>query len=96
VRHRLRAGESVFVPRTAAHAWAARGGGPARVLEVYQPAGRMEQFFREVGRYTDPPLHEALSVDEMVRLFDAHGMCLLGPGLGWDEGAAPPAAASRP
>ena len=90
-RHRLRAGESVFVPRKAAHAWAARGGGPARVLEVYQPGGRMEQFFREVGRYTDPPLQEALSVDEMVRLFDAYGMCLLGPGLAWDEGAAPPA-----
>ena len=88
-RLRLGRGESVFVPRTVAHAWAARGGGPATVLEVYRPAGRLEQFFREVGRYTDPPLHEALSVDEMVRLFDAHGMCLLGPGLGWDEGAAP-------
>jgi hypothetical protein len=83
------------VPRKAAHAWAARGGGPARVLEVYQPAGRMEQLFREVGRYTDPPIHEALSIEEMVRLFDAHGMCLLGPGLGGDEGAAPPAS-SRP
>ncbi len=29
------------------------------------------------------------------RLFDAHGMCLLGPGLEGDQGAAPPAA-SRP
>ena len=91
VRHRLRAGESVFVPRQAAHAWAARGGGPARVLEAYQPAGRMEQFFRTVGRYTDPPLPEALSVDEMKQLFDAHGMCLLGPGLGWEASSGDPA-----
>ena len=91
-RLRLGRGESVFVPRTVAHAWAARGGGPVRVLEVYQPAGRLEQFFREVGKHQNPPLHEALSVEEMVRLFDAHGMCLLGPGLGWEEGAAPPAA----
>lgn len=91
-RLRLGRGESVFVPRTVAHWWASAGDVPATVLEVYQPAGRLEQFFREVGRYTDPPLHDALSVDEMVRLFDAHGMCLLGPGLGGEEGAAPLAA----
>jgi DNA-binding transcriptional MerR regulator/quercetin dioxygenase-like cupin family protein len=84
-RLRLGRGESVFVPRTAAHAWASRGGLPATVLEVYQPAGRLEQFFREVGRYTDPPIHEALSLAEMKELFDAHGMRLLGPGLGWDD-----------
>lgn len=81
----LRRGESVFVPRTVAHAWASRGEGPATVLEVYQPAGRLEQFFREVGRFTDPPIHEALSVEEMKRLFDAHGMRLLGPGLGYAD-----------
>lgn len=84
-RLRLQRGESVFVPRTVAHAWASRGEGPATVLEVYQPAGRLEQFFREVGRFTDPPIHEALSVDEMKRLFDAHGMRLLGPGLGYTD-----------
>lgn len=92
---RLRRGESVFVPRTVAHWWGSVGERPSTVLEVYQPAGRLEQFFREVGRFTDPPIHEALSVDEMLRLFDAHGMCLLGPGPVWDEGAGP-AAASAP
>ena len=78
------------MPRTVAHWWGAAGEVPATVLEVYQPAGRMEQFLREVGRYTDPPLHEALSVDELVRLFDAHGMCVLGPGPVWDEPAGDP------
>ena len=87
-RLRLGRGESVFVPRTVGHAWASRGGAPATVLEVYQPAGRLEQFFREVGRFTEPPIHEALSVDEMKGLFDAHGMRLLGPGLGWDDNEA--------
>lgn len=91
-RLRLERGESVYVPRTVAHWWASAGEGPATVLEVYQPAGRLEQFFREVGAYGETPLHEVLSVEEMVRLFDAHGMCLLGPGLGAVEGgAAPPA-----
>jgi DNA-binding transcriptional MerR regulator len=82
-RLRLGRGESVFVPRNVAHAWASRGELPAIVLEIYQPAGRMEQFFREVGRFTDPPIHEALSLAEMKALFDAHGMRLLGPGLSW-------------
>ncbi|HEX8450490.1 MAG TPA: MerR family transcriptional regulator [Longimicrobium sp.] len=84
-RLRLLRGESVFVPRTVAHAWASRGEEPATVLEVYQPAGRLEQFFRELGRFTDPPVHEALSIDEMKQLFDAHGMRLLGPGLGYPD-----------
>ena len=84
-RLRLGRGESVFVPRTVKHAWASRGDVPATVLEVYQPAGRLEQFFREVGRFTDPPIHEALSIDEMKKLFDAHGMRLLGPGLGYTD-----------
>ncbi|HEX8673076.1 MAG TPA: MerR family transcriptional regulator [Longimicrobium sp.] len=84
-RLRLHRGESVFVPRTVAHAWASRGEEPATVLEVYQPAGRLEQFFRELGRFTDPPVHEALSIDEMKQLFDAHGMRLLGPGLGYTD-----------
>ncbi|MEO6525945.1 MAG: cupin domain-containing protein [Gemmatimonadaceae bacterium] len=93
---RLARGESVFVPRNVAHAWASRGEVPATVLEVYQPAGRMEQFFREVGQFTDPPLHEALSVEEMVGLFDAHGMCLLGPGLGKGDEAGEPASETAP
>ena len=84
-RLRLGRGESVFVPRTTPHWWGARGDGPATVLDVYQPAGRLEQFFREVGRYTDPPIHEALSVDAMKQLFDAHGLRLLGPGPVWDD-----------
>ena len=84
-RVHLARGESVFVPRTVAHWWGSAGTVPSTVLEVYQPAGRMEQLFREVGRYTDPPIHEALPVNEMVRLFDAHGVRLLGPGPVFDD-----------
>ena len=84
-RKRLSAGESVFLPRTVAHTWAARGDRPATVLDLYQPAGRIEQFFREVGQYTDPPIHEAISIPEMKQLFVAHGLRLLGPGLGWTD-----------
>ena len=84
-RLRLGPGGSAYVPRGTPHWWGARGTAAATVLGAYQPAGRLEQFFREVGRYTDPPIHEALSVDEMKRLFDAHGLRLLGPGPVWAE-----------
>jgi DNA-binding transcriptional MerR regulator/quercetin dioxygenase-like cupin family protein len=86
-RYHLRRGESVFVPRKVPHVWTCVSDTPGTILNVYQPAGRMEQFFREVGEFTDTPPHEALSVEEMVRWFDGHGMCLLGPPLGWDDGA---------
>jgi DNA-binding transcriptional MerR regulator len=86
-QYRLHAGESVFVPRKAPHVWSTVAGTSARVLNLYQPAGRMEQFLRTAGGYTDPPVHEALSMPEFKALFDAHGMTLLGPPLHWDEGA---------
>jgi len=42
----------------------------------------MEEFFRELGKYKGKPyVHEALSVDEFSRLFQDHGMDLLGPPL---------------
>ena len=78
-RLHLRRGESVFVPRTVAHWWGAAGEVLSTVLEVYQPAGRLEQFFRELGEFTDTPPHEAMSVEKMARWFDAHGMCLPPP-----------------
>ena len=84
-QYRLGAGESVFVPRNAPHVWSTVAGTSARVLNAYQPAGRVEQFLRTVGSYTNPPVHEALSIAEFKALFEAHGMALLGPPLGWEE-----------
>lgn len=83
-KHMLRAGESVFVPRNTPHVWSTVAGTSARVLNAYQPAGRVEQFLHTVGGYTNPPVHEALSIPEMHALFEAHGMALLGPPLGWE------------
>lgn len=80
------AGESVFVRRRTVFAWASANGTPARILDVYQPAGRMEEFFRAVGAYSGgPSIHEVLSFDEFDRLFREHGMEVAGPPLaaGW-------------
>jgi DNA-binding transcriptional MerR regulator/quercetin dioxygenase-like cupin family protein len=92
-RFRAGPGESVFVPRKVAHVWACMAPKPGKIINVYQPAGSMEDFFREVGEFKGPPaiqVHEALGLDGLRRLFRDHGMDLLGPPLGWDEGAVQP------
>ena len=81
-RFRIGAGESIFIPRKVPHVWACANGKPGKIINVYQPAGKMEEFFRELGKYNGKPyVHEALSIDEFRRLFHDHGMDLLGPPL---------------
>jgi hypothetical protein len=49
---------------------------------VYQPAGKMEEFFREVGKYDPerkPPIHEVLSFEQLGQLFKDHGLEMTGP-----------------
>lgn len=82
---RVRAGESVFLPREVAHVWGGADGKPGKIINVYQPAGKMEEFFRAVGKFSTPPIHEVLPLDELRQLFRDHGMKLLGPPLGWNE-----------
>jgi quercetin dioxygenase-like cupin family protein len=75
-RFRLRAGDSVFAPRKVAHAWACVSDKPGKMMIVFQPAGKMEEFFRELGKRKGPP-----SAEEAQRLFLAHGMKVVGPPL---------------
>lgn len=93
------AGESVFLPRKVAHVWISATDTPGRTILVFQPAGRIAEFFREVGKFDDPPVHEALSFDEFSRLFEEHGMELVGPPPeGWsveDGRIIPPASVRR-
>lgn len=81
-RFRIGASESVLIPRKVPHVWACVSGKPGKIINVYQPAGKMEEFFRELGKYDGKPyVHEVLSIDEFRRLFHDHGMDLLGPPL---------------
>jgi hypothetical protein len=61
------------------HTFAKISDGPARMLLVYQPAGTMEQYFRDVTRFAGPPTEE-----ENRRLFEAHDMKVVGPPLPTD------------
>jgi DNA-binding transcriptional MerR regulator len=90
----VRSGESVFIPRKVAHVWAGRG----KIINMYQPAGRMEEFFRELSKPSNVmPTREQMAnktiteeqvpeeqLKSMHRFFDAHGMDLLGPPLGYE------------
>src|SRR5436190_4053427 len=89
----LAAGESVFIPRNVSHAWARTSAQPGKIINVYQPAGKMEDFFRELGKpFKDLPTAEQVinksytqeQVKSMHDFFAAHGMDLLGPPLGFE------------
>ena len=77
----LAAGESAFIPRLIAHGWTSIEGSPATVLDIYRPAGTLEEFFKKIGSYANPPIHEAMPFDDFCQLFAEHGMDLLGPPL---------------
>jgi DNA-binding transcriptional MerR regulator len=86
-------GESVFIPRKVAHSWVCANGKPGKVINVYQPAGRMEEFFRAIGdSFKDLITLEQLvnktytmeQVKALHQLLEAHGMDLLGPPLGFE------------
>jgi DNA-binding transcriptional MerR regulator/quercetin dioxygenase-like cupin family protein len=87
-RLRLGPGESVFLPRNVAHAWAGVGGKAGKVINVYQPAGTIEAFFREVDKTQDrlPTREDAINRSYtdahkklIFELFGAHGMDVVGP-----------------
>ncbi len=88
-RIHLGTSESVFIPRTVPHVWGCAGGKRARIINVYRPAGNMEAFFRAVSTHEDLPTRDQVLANRYTeeqtkalhRLFEAHGMDLLGPPL---------------
>ena len=79
-------GESVFLPRKVSHVWACITEHRGKIINVYQPAGKMEDFFRQVAQFDgNPPIHEALGLEGLRKFFNTYGIQLTGPPLGWDE-----------
>jgi quercetin dioxygenase-like cupin family protein len=75
-RFRVSAGDSLFAPRGIPHAFAHVGDGEGKMIVAYQPAGSMEDFFREQSKLTGTP-----SAEESQRMYRAHGLELVGPPL---------------
>jgi DNA-binding transcriptional MerR regulator len=87
-RFHLGARESMFIPRNVEHVWSAVSA-PAQIINTYQPAGKIEQFFQALANFKELPTREQAMnktyTEEqkiaMNRLFEAHGMVLTGPPL---------------
>ena len=91
-RVHLGARESMFIPRNIEHAWAAVSAS-AKILNTYQPAGKIEEFFQVLAKFKDLPTREqaneksytAEQIDGLKRVFEAHGMIVTGPPLDLDS-----------
>jgi mannose-6-phosphate isomerase-like protein (cupin superfamily) len=72
-RLQLKSGDSVLAPRKVPHTFTAVGARPAKMLIAFTPAGKMEQFFRDMAHG---------KVDLMdAALFRKYDMELIGPPL---------------
>jgi DNA-binding transcriptional MerR regulator len=79
--------ESMFIPRNIEHAWVSSA--PGKILNTYQPAGKIEEFFQVLAKFKDLPTREqateknytAQQIDGLKRVFEAHGMIVTGPPL---------------
>lgn len=86
---RLGARESMFIPRNVEHVWSAVAAS-TKVINTYQPAGKIEEFFQVLATFKDLPTREqaieksytAEQIDGLKRVFEAHGMIVTGPPLG--------------
>ncbi len=70
-RQLLQPGDSLLGPRQVPHVWAHVGEKRGRILIVFNPAGKMEAFFRQVTQTNAMPVRDP-------QLWRAHGMELLG------------------
>jgi mannose-6-phosphate isomerase-like protein (cupin superfamily) len=71
---RLKAGDSLLIPREMPHAFVKNSDADARLIVMHPPAGKMEEFFRVVSRQKDQ-LHTIAAIGEQ------YGIRFLGPGL---------------
>jgi quercetin dioxygenase-like cupin family protein len=74
----MKAGDTIFLPRNVPHAFVQLTE-KARVIVAYQPAGKMESFFRKTASWTNPP-----TAAEIARVFEEHDMVVVGPPLNAD------------
>ena len=71
----IKAGDLIFLPKGVPHAFIQLSE-YGKMLVQYQPAGKMEDFFKKTAMWTEPP-----STEEINALFEEHGMNVVGPPL---------------
>ena len=78
---RAKVGDSVFGPRMVPHAFAKTGEGNARMLTIFQPAGKMEAHFKAISLGALSKLSE----EEKDKFRQANGFKVIGPALTYDK-----------
>lgn len=71
-RHQVKTSDTIFLPRKVPHAFVQLTE-KARMVVTYQPAGRMEEFFKKTDSWDSPP-----TAEEIARVFEEHGMKVVG------------------
>lgn len=74
-KHTLNAGDTIFLPRTVPHTFAQLTDN-GKMFFLFQPSGKMEDFFRAIGNLTAPPTPE-----QGAEIFTDHDMKVVGPPL---------------
>lgn len=75
----LKPGDSAFAPRKVPHAFAKINEDTAQMLVLFQPAGSMEDFFRQMRNFgTNIPKDQENTLKDLWR---SHGMEIVGPPL---------------
>jgi len=75
----LRPGDAAFAPRKVPHAFAKISDGPGQMLVLFQPAGAMEDFFKQMA--TLGPGVPKDQEKNLKQLWHTHGMEIVGPPL---------------
>lgn len=81
VMHRAKVGDSVFGPRMVPHSFANIGEGEGRLLQIFQPAGKMEAFFIKQSQGITKNMTEE-EQDELRRI---HGFKRVGPPIDYSK-----------
>lgn len=75
----LKPGDTAFAPRKVPHAFAKTNDGEAQMLVMFQPAGTMEDFFKQMSKLGSAiPKNQQETLKELWR---THGMEIVGPPL---------------
>ncbi|MDB5249846.1 MAG: cupin [Segetibacter sp.] len=77
--YEAKAGDSVFGPRKVPHAFAKISEGDGKLLMLFQPAGKMEEFFKVISTGA----LSKMSNEERTNFSRAHGMEAVGPPLNY-------------
>lgn len=74
-KHRLKSGDTIFLPRAVPHAFAQLTDN-GKMFFLFQPSGKMEDYFRAIGNLTSSPTPE-----QGAKIFADHDMEVVGPPL---------------